>query len=144
MFISFHCAYINSETKIVGITGFLFKNGDNFEQFIIDENNIYSKRMNTNYSIIYVEMTERPDCFYGKRVSDIQNQIWKFSYMKRQLMAEIKNPDTIIRCKILDKIRCKILDKKNKHKLHIELFELFAHEMNIDYVFENLKLFDNW
>ena len=103
MFFSFHCACINSDTKIVGITGVLFKNGDNFEQFIIDENNIYSKRMNNNYSIIYVEMTEIPDCFYGKRVSDIQNQLWKFSFMKRKLIAEIKNPDTIIRCKILDK-----------------------------------------
>jgi hypothetical protein len=128
-----HCAYIYNSFETVGLTTLFLKNND--DNFIIDENNI--KYKNKNYSVIYVE-TSAPATLslFSQPIIKNQNQIWKFSYMKRKLMAEIKNPDTII--------RCKIIEKPIRRKLHIELFELFAHEINIDYVFENLKLFDNW
>ena len=128
-----HCAYVYNSFDTIGLTSLFLKNND--DNFIVNENNIYSKTTNKNYSVIYVE-TSATLRLFSKPIIQNQNQLWKISYMKQKLMAEIKNPDTII--------RCKMLDKQNKRKLHIELFELFAHEMNICYVFENLKLFDYW
>jgi hypothetical protein len=122
-----HCAYINND-KTARVLALFFNNANNYDNLIIDENNIYDKSVNKNYSIIYKEIPPNN--------STILCDISKFSFIKKKLMAEIKTPDTII--------RCKIIEKKIRRQLHIELFELFAHEMNIDYVFENLKLFDYW
>ena len=121
--------------ETVGLITLFLKNND--DNFIVNENNIYSKKINKNYSVIYVE-THAPATLslFSQPIIQNQNQLWKISNMKHKLMAEIKIPDTII--------RCKIIEKQIRRKLHIEVFELFAHEMNIDYVFENLKLFDYW
>ena len=122
-----HCAYINND-KTTRVLALFFNNFNNYDNLIIDENNIYDKSINKNYSVIYKETPTNDHTILW--------DISKVSFIKKKLMAEIKIPDTII--------RCKIIEKQIRRKLHIELFELFAHEMNIDYVFENLKLFDYW